>query len=172
VDALPGGTVRLTVADGESVEETISELRADPRVTYAVPNFVARASAFPNDPGFLLQWTFPGPFGINMPEAWALARRRGGPGGRGAVVAVLDTGVAWNLGPSPRAPDLRSFAQGYDFVDSDRYPLDLNGHGTHVAGPSPRNLSLEVPKLVDSRDIPDVMSAIRRRAVTVWWSRP
>jgi serine protease len=132
---LPGGTTQLEVEDGESVGETISELRTDPNVAYAVPNYVARASAFPNDPGFPMQWNFSGPFGINMPEAWALASRRGAPGGRGAVVAVLDTGVAYRkLGPFRRAPDLRSFVRGYDFVDGDRYPLDLNGHGTHVAG--------------------------------------
>jgi serine protease len=33
-----------------------------------------------------------------------------------------------------RAPDLRNFVAGHDFVDGDRYPFDLNGHGTHVAG--------------------------------------
>jgi serine protease len=180
-------------------------------VAYAVPNYVARASAFPNDPGFALQWNFSGPFGINMPEAWALAKQRGAPGGRGAVVAVLDTGVAYRrFGPFRRAPDLRSFVRGYDFVDGDRYPLDLNGHGTHVAGTIAEgtnngigaagiaygarimpvrtldtfgagdavtvsrgirfavrhhadviNMSLEFPAFVDSRDIPDVISAIR-----------
>jgi serine protease len=134
--ALPGGSKRLAIKDGESVRDTISELRRDPRVAYAVPNYVAHASAFhPNDPGFPLQWNFWGAFGINMPEAWSLARGRNAPGGRGAVVAVLDTGVAYrNLGRYRRAPDLSSFVRGYDFVDGDRYPLDLNGHGTHVAG--------------------------------------
>jgi serine protease len=39
-----------------------------------------------------------------------------------------------NLGLRRQAPDLRSFVRGYDFVDDDPYPLDLNGHGTHVAG--------------------------------------
>jgi serine protease len=135
VDTLPGSSKQLEVADGESVRETISELRSDPRVAYAVPNYVARASAFPNDPGYALQWNFSGPFGINMPEAWALSRSRGAPGGRGALVAVLDTGVAYRkLGTFRRAPDLRSFAKGYDFVEGDPYPLDMNGHGTHVAG--------------------------------------
>jgi serine protease len=70
-----------------------------------------------------------------MREAWALARRAGAPGGRGAIVAVLDSGVAYRrFGPFRRAPDLRNFVRGYDFVDGDRFPLDLNGHGTHVAG--------------------------------------
>src|SRR5918996_1836614 len=132
---LPGGSKRLAIADGQSVADTVSELQRDPSVEYAVPNYVARASAFPNDPGYALQWNFWGPFGINMPEAWSLASRRNAPGGRGAVVAVLDTGVAYRtLGPHRRAPDLRFFARGYDFVDGDRYPLDLNGHGTHIAG--------------------------------------
>ena len=132
---LPGGSKRLAIADGQSVADTVSELQRDPSVEYAVPNYVARASAFPNDPGYALQWNFWGPFGINMPEAWSLASRRNAPGGRGAVVAVLDTGVAYRrLGRYRRAPDLRSFARGYDFVSGDRYPLDLNGHGTHVSG--------------------------------------
>ena len=132
---LPGGSKRLAIADGQSVADTVSELQHDPSVEYAVPNYVARASAFPNDPGYALQWNFWGPFGINMPEAWSLASRRNAPGGRGAVVAVLDTGVAYRrLGRYRRAPDLRSFARGYDFVSGDRYPLDLNGHGTHVSG--------------------------------------
>ena len=34
----------------------------------------------------------------------------------------------------PRSPDLLNrFLKGYDFVDDDAYPDDLNGHGTHVA---------------------------------------
>jgi serine protease len=132
----------LEVQDGASVRETVSELRRDPSVDYAVPNYIARASAFPtdaasapNDPGFPLQWNFWGPFGINMPEAWGLAARRGAPGGRGVVVAVLDTGVAYRTaGRFRRAPDLGTFVPGHDFVDEDREPFDLNGHGTHVAG--------------------------------------
>jgi serine protease len=135
--ALPSGSEQLEIEDGESVSETLDELRSDPRVEYAVPNLVARAAAlFPNDPGFRLQWNLSGPFGIRMPDAWSLARQRGAPGGRGAVVAVLDTGVAYrNFGRKyRRAPDLRGFLRGYDFVDDDRRPLDHNGHGTHVAG--------------------------------------
>jgi serine protease len=130
------------VRDGDSVRQAVSELRREPNVDYAVPNFVARAAAFPsdaasgpNDPGFPLQWNFSGPFGINVPEAWVLAARRGAPGGRGAIVAVLDTGLAYRtLGRFRRAPDLGAVVPGYDFVDEDRQPFDLNGHGTHVAG--------------------------------------
>jgi serine protease len=70
-----------------------------------------------------------------MPDAWNLARARKAPGGRGVVVAVLDTGVAYQrYGRYRRAPDLNRFAPGIDYVDGDRHPNDENGHGTHVAG--------------------------------------
>ena len=62
----------------------------------------------PNDPEFRLQWNLFGSNGINAPEAWALAEARGAPGGRGAVVAVIDSGVAFErFGRYRRAPDLR-----------------------------------------------------------------
>ena len=134
--AIPGGSRQLAIEDGASVKETVAELRKDPRVEYAVPNYVARASALmPNDEGFSLQWHLSGPFGINMPNAWEIARARGVPGGRGAVVAVLDTGVAYErYRRFRRAPDLNRFVPGYDFVRRDRHPNDEHGHGTHVAG--------------------------------------
>ena len=126
----------LAVQDGESVREAVDELQADPDVAYARPNYIAHAAGFvPNDPGIALQWNLFGPLGLNMPDAWDLARSAGSPGGRGTVVAVLDTGVAYrSRGPFRRAPDLHHFVKGYDFVDDDRYAFDLNGHGTHVSG--------------------------------------
>lgn len=132
---VPGGSQQLEIEDGASVKQTVEELREDPNVEYAVPNYVARASLVPNDPGFYLQWNLSGPFGINMPGAWDLARARGVPGGRGAVVAVLDTGVAYErFRRFRRVPDLNRFVRGYDFVSGDRHPNDQNGHGTHVSG--------------------------------------
>lgn len=135
--ALPGGSEQLEIEDGDSVRETIAELRADPNVAYAVPNWRARAAADPNDPGFRLQWNLFSDYGINVVEAWSLAAGLGAPGGRGAVVAVLDSGVAYQrYGRYRRAPDLRrwTFVRPYDFIGRDRHPNDVFGHGTHVAG--------------------------------------
>lgn len=147
VETLPGGTRRLR-ADGRlALPEILRRLAAAPGVEYAVPNYRAYATDFmPNDPGIRgsglgrwheFQWNFAGEFGVNAPRAWELARAVKADGGRGVVVAVLDTGVAYaNRGRFRRAPDLypRRFVRGYDFVDEDRYPNDENGHGTHVAG--------------------------------------
>jgi serine protease len=136
--ALPGGSAQLAIEDGDSVRKTIGELESDPDVAYAVPNWRARAAAAPtSDPGSRKQWNLFGEWGINLPEAWTQAAARGAAGGRGAVVAVLDSGVAYeNRGRYRRAPDLRhsTFVKPYDFIDDDRHPNDAFGHGTHVAG--------------------------------------
>jgi serine protease len=138
VHALPGGSTQLQIEDGDSVRETIAELEADPNVAYAVPNWRAHAAAeLPNDPEIGLQWNLFGPYGINLVEAWTLAEGLGAPGGRGAVVAVIDSGVAYERrGRYRRAPDLRqsTFVRPWDFVGRDNHPNDHYGHGTHVAG--------------------------------------
>jgi serine protease len=75
--------------------------------------------------------------GANVIRAWQHLRKAGRAGARGVRIAVLDSGVAYrNNGRGFRKnPDLRSktFLPGFDFVEGDRFPLDLNGHGTHIA---------------------------------------
>ena len=137
--ALPGGAERLSIEDGDSVRATVADLRNDPNVAYAVPNWKARAAApfLPNDPDFPLQWNLFGPFGINMPEAWSLAAEYGTPGGTGVTIALIDSGVAYQRYKRyRRAPDLRrsTFVRGWDFIGRDHHPNDAYGHGTHVAG--------------------------------------
>lgn len=137
---------RLRVRPGATVPATLAALRARPDVEYAVPDFIAHASAiFPNDPGAgatpggwaALQWNFVGGgFGIDAPDGWQHAADAGAPGAQGVKIAVLDTGVAYrDAGRFRRSPDFGAgrFLRGYDFVDRDSRPYDHNGHGTHVA---------------------------------------
>jgi serine protease len=130
----------------DDVKATIRRLRARPDVRYAVPNVVAHASdAFlPDDPGRTTtpggwaqtQWNFAGPASVNAPDAWGHLIAAGRPGGKGVVIAVLDTGIAYRrFGRTGSSPDLAGtkFIAGYDFVGDDPYANDHNGHGTHVA---------------------------------------
>jgi serine protease len=93
------------------------------------PTPPARGGFTPNDPYYKHQWHMDQ---IQMPIAWAATSR-----GRGAVVAIIDTGVLYrDSGRFRRAPDLAEtrFVPGHDFVDDDDTPDDEHGHGTHVAG--------------------------------------
>jgi len=149
VGTLADGAQVLKIKGGRSVSSTIGELRKKPGVRYAVPNFRMHAAAlpapwFPDDPGHggpgdwrKLQWNFAGPFGINAPEAWSIARRDGVAGGRGVTIAVIDSGIAYRRwGRFRRAPDLprHGWVDPYDFIRHNKYPLDEDGHGTHVTG--------------------------------------
>jgi serine protease len=143
---LPGGARQVRIEDGESVATTLAELRTQPGVAEVRPDYVLRKAGgfYPNDPGTgdsgdwrRLQWNFAGRFGIHAPRAWARMRELDRDGGRGVVVAVIDTGVAYeDRGSFKRAPDLYRgrFEDGWDFVEGDRYPFDEDGHGTHVSG--------------------------------------
>jgi len=136
----------VAVPAGTSVREALADLRGEPGVESAAPSPIARiAGTWPNDPGATgvaggwrqVQWNLDGPSSVQAMAAWINAQRAGAPGGRGSVVAVLDTGVAYrSVGPFVRSPDFTAadFVRGHDFVDDDRRPLDENGHGTHVAG--------------------------------------
>lgn len=137
----------LRLPASASLDATLTKLRGEKNVVWAVPDYVAHATvvSIPNDPGTShtpggweqLQWNFSGLFGINAPQAWANVAADGTPGGAKVVVAVLDTGVAYaNRGKYRRSPDFSqyTFVQGYDFIDRTPYANDHNGHGTFVTG--------------------------------------
>ncbi|MGI9185020.1 MAG: S8 family serine peptidase [Solirubrobacteraceae bacterium] len=152
IRAAPGGppsprTRVLRLPRGQSVAAAIRRLRRLPGVAYAEPDYIAHQAGgfYPDDRGRSgqyqgwekMQWNLLPGTGINAPEAWAnlLADHR--RGGRGVVVAILDTGVAYRKWRQfRRSPDFRStsFVAPHDFVGHNRYPLDRNGHGTFVAG--------------------------------------
>ena len=136
------GFERASVAKGRSVAQAAAALSGEATVEYAEPNYVSQAHAVPDDPLYSFQWHLDDPAnpygganggGINLEAAWDAQATQGG----GVVVAVVDTGVAYeNYGPYVQAPDLAqtTFVPGYDFVNGDAHPNDDESHGTHVAG--------------------------------------
>lgn len=122
-----------------STEQMVQELKGDPSVEYVQPNFYYYASSLPNDPQFSSQWGLHntgqwvnGVKGtvdadIDFPEARDLYAQNTATST--VTVAVIDSGV------DRTHEDLAGrVLQGYDFIDLDNDPSDLNGHGTHVAG--------------------------------------
>jgi len=140
----------VDLAPGASMSATLRGLRSQPGVSWAVPDYIARAAAgpgtefVPDDPGAgkeagdwrELQWNLWGPFGVGAPQAWENLIKDGHPGGKGVTVAILDTGVAYtNWRRFRRSPDFGrfQFVRGYDFINRGGPPVDRNGHGTFVA---------------------------------------
>jgi subtilisin family serine protease len=157
---LPGG-VGGRAAPG-AVTRALGQLRSDPRVRYAEPNYVFHADATPNDPLFSRLWGLDnsgqvvnGAVGtpdadIDAPEAWSVTT-----GSDNVTVAVIDTGIdathpdlssqMW-INPGENCPGCRTDGidndgngyvddwRGWDFANNDNNPADDNGHGTHVGG--------------------------------------
>ncbi len=144
----------LELEPGADPESVARALAARPDVEYAQASYLRRPLFVPNDPYFAQQWNLAI---LNMARAWDI-----NDGASDAVVvAVIDSGVAFTdlnvnlnarafrrgetrypaLGavtlPFAAAPDLAGsnrFVAPFDFVWDDEYPLDFDGHGTHVAG--------------------------------------
>jgi subtilisin family serine protease len=131
---------QVVSVDG-SVEAAVRELKRQPGVAYAQPNYRYEATApapEPDDTFFPLLWGLDDPAspnaGVGALDAWEPAEK-----GKDQVIAILDTGVdlthpdlvdnLWE-NESPSEGDIH----GYDFVDGDGDPDDYNFHGTHVAG--------------------------------------
>ncbi len=159
LDKLPLAGVELVgVEPGTSVADAVDEFEQRGDVRYAQPDYVVEPAAFPDDPNIPSQWalhnagqTVNGTAGtvdadIDAPEAWDLTT-----GSRSVQVAVIDTGIALdhpdlaaNIWTNPGEvaangvdDDNNGFVddtRGWDFVQDDNNPYDLNGHGTHSAG--------------------------------------
>jgi len=137
------GFRRVKIPADKTVEEMVAIYKACPYVEYAEVNYIAYAMMVPSDLLYPRQWHLSNPKygGIRVEKAWDVST------GSQVIVAVLDTGIAYEdyYEPStewPRcyeqAPDLAgtAFVPGYDFVNKDDHPNDDSnpGHGTHIAG--------------------------------------
>ena len=128
-NSVEGEESGITLATGvDGVDEVLARIRQHPEVEAAEPLYIYERSFVPNDPDYPKQWNLKL---IDAEAAWDRSR------GKGVIVAVLDTGIAWeDSGEFVRVPDLKGarFAKGYDFVNDDEGAHDDHGHGTHVAG--------------------------------------
>lgn len=130
------GWVQVKIGAGQTMDQALAAYQSSLDVEYAQPNYIYRATAVPNDTQYGQLWAFknlgiPGA-DINIEKAWDHITDCSS-----VVVAVIDSGVnydqddlatnMWNGGPSFPL-------HGADFVANDNDPMDLNGHGTHIAG--------------------------------------
>jgi serine protease len=118
-----GGFQLAVLPLGTALQPVLDLLRATLGISSADPNRVFIGSA-----AYPQTWHFPA---AGAPGDSTLL-----PGTQHPVVAVLDTGVAYeNRGPFARAPVFAStgFAPGWDFVHADSHADDDNGHGTAMA---------------------------------------
>jgi subtilisin family serine protease len=149
---------------GLTVGRALADLRGDPAVRLAEPNFLRHpVEVIPDDPFFAnSSWPLRNPGGIYPPgsgaspavvdadidaaDAWEITT-----GSRDVVVAIIDTGIdldhpdleanLWiNSGEIPGNgidDDGNGFADdlnGYDFADDDTDPASTSDHGPFVSG--------------------------------------
>jgi len=146
----------LKIKDSKTVEQKIAELKNDPNIEYAEPNYKRYPAVInTNDTNRNLLWGLDntgqlvnGVSGtsdadIDAPEAWAINEGTNSS----IIVAVIDSGVAYNHpdlianmwdGASCVKEDgtpLGGCNHGYDYEDGDKTPLPTtSSHGTHIAG--------------------------------------
>lgn len=121
IQTIADNTQLVQIPSGSTIAATIAQLKSDPNVVFAEPNYIAHATLTPNDQ-YYSQYQ-PELRKIQADLAWNYST------GAGIRVGVLDTGIQANH------PDLSGkIAVQYDFVDNDATAQDGNGHGTHTAG--------------------------------------
>jgi subtilisin family serine protease len=113
----------LQVPDGKE-QEIISRLSAHPDVLFAELDYRYEIAMSPDDPYFGAQWAHTT---LRSSEAWDITT-----GDAAIRIAIIDTGI------DATHPDLASkILPGHSFLNQvyqDSNPVDLHGHGTHVAG--------------------------------------
>ncbi|MCT9075570.1 S8 family peptidase [Streptomyces fulvoviolaceus] len=106
------------------VADVVAEFKADPQVSYVVPDRLNTPQADPNDTEYAKQWDlFESTAGMNVPGAWSTAT------GTGVTVAVIDTGYVAHT-------DLAAnIVAGYDFISDTAVSVDGNGRDSNPADP-------------------------------------
>jgi len=98
-------------------------LAHNPRVVRVAPDVMVQALAYVHDVTDELGNTW------SLANVHATSVQAAGDTGTHIKVGIIDSGVNYNH------PDLHAnYVGGYDFVQNDSDPMDVYGHGTHVAG--------------------------------------
>ncbi|TGM15864.1 peptidase S8 [Leptospira selangorensis] len=153
------GISQVELREGQTVEEAIAEYSTHPDVEFVQPNYIYHANNSPDDPIYNQLWgmnntgqnvitatySFNNPgtstSDMRMESAWDVNTDC-----TNTIVAVVDSGVnynhqdlstnMWSSGScvSDKGVSLGSCSNGWNYVNNNNDPMDLNGHGTHVAG--------------------------------------
>ncbi|MGE0615967.1 MAG: S8 family serine peptidase [Bacteriovoracia bacterium] len=150
LQTIESGLAKVAAPEGRALMDAIAEMAAQPEVEWAQPNYIYRKLALPNDPQFTQLWGFKNT--AQTVTSGNYAQNNPGVAGRdmgleaawntttnciAAPVAIVDTGVNYNhadLAANMWDGGATYPNHGYDYVDNDNNPMDLDGHGTHVAG--------------------------------------
>ncbi|MDR0295509.1 MAG: S8 family serine peptidase [Prevotellaceae bacterium] len=117
-------------SEHKNTEQLIRELSSDPSVINVQPNYMNKVSLTPNDPFYSLLW---GMNNIGMPQVWD--HFTGSAASSAPIVAVFDTGIDYNHPDINANMTLDTFGNyGRNFQGTLNNPMDIHGHGTHVAG--------------------------------------
>ncbi|MBN1113768.1 MAG: S8 family serine peptidase [Oligoflexia bacterium] len=121
----------VRLGSSKSVMAAVDEYAKNPDVEAVQPDYIYRISARePNDASYSSLWGLHGAYGMDMESAWDYSTDCSS-----VIVAVLDTGVNYNQEDLSANMWTGAANHGEDFVDGeDGDPMDLHGHGTHVAG--------------------------------------
>lgn len=140
--------VLAQLAPGQTVAQAVSAYASDPNVAYAQPNYIYHALAVPNDPQYGQLWaakntgqtiatgTYAPTTGtagndMNLESAWNIQTDCST-----VVVAVVDSGINYNSTDLAANMWAGNAKHGQNFAADGAAgdPMDLDGHGTHVAG--------------------------------------
>ncbi|MGE5327684.1 MAG: S8 family serine peptidase, partial [Deltaproteobacteria bacterium] len=142
----------IRLPESENLDSAIAYYSTRADVEYVQKNFIYRPLATPNDALYAGQWALTE---MNAPAAWDKSTGR-----FTVVVALIDTGVdythpdlALNIWTNPAEAGLKCTdgvdddpgtalngvpfvddCRGWNFWDFNNDPMDLNGHGTMMAG--------------------------------------
>ena len=112
-----------------AVTNAVAKLSSSPYIVYAEPDYIEEMHIISNDPLYNQLW---GIQKINAPLAWDYTT-----GDSSISVGVIDTGIDQNH------PDIREnmwttwngrLIYGWNFADNSSDSMDIDGHGSHVAG--------------------------------------